>query len=305
VSTFLAAKSAAAAGALGGVIVASLAGCTAQERPEPAPTGTVMAMTALASPPAELATAHGLLVRACAREAGFDVPASFQGSTRSSAALIGVGELLASEQQARRLGYASTVKDAGSRADVWERSLSEDRQERYRKVVWGDDEKTVEITLPDGVKSGRSDSGCWADADRALYGSVEQALTIENFVNELNREALDMQSAALRIVSGKKSGYSACMRTVGYRVGGISAEKLAASRFGKYRYEGDEPKAAEQAMAAADFRCQQEAGFAEALDGLFVERASNWIKANETKILAQRDVLGGAAKRAKSIIEGA
>jgi hypothetical protein len=279
-----------------------LSGC-ASEPEIPVPAETEAALVSLASLPADLAIAHDLAQRSCLIRLGFDLPfdSSAVGSQRS--ALVGVDGLFASAEAARASGYPTTTEENGSVLDNFENSLPEATRAQFREANFGSMDEVESVTIGDGVVVSRSATGCFADADRAVYGSVSAALELENFVNDVNGQSQKFLDDASVDLEGKYAPYEACMEANGYDVDGLNAAEVALEKFGKYRLFGEAPKAEEQSMAASDFICQDEVGFSADLNALFVQKAGAWIVENEAHILALRDELDASMIRARAIVD--
>lgn len=262
------------------------------------------AITALASPPSELDVAHGLVVRDCLRDAGFELPLGASGAERERAALVGVQGLFASAGNAAAVGYESTVRPEPSPIERFEGALSASEAERFDATYRGSGDEQERITLESGAVIGRNSDGCRAEADRAVYASVSNALLIQSFVNEINALVGDSLGQISGALEASLPEYQSCMREAGVDVSGLGAEEVAVELFGEYRSPGMPPSAAEQALARTDFACQEQAGLAETVNAEFVARASAWIVENEGYILSTNELLQDSVKRATELIQG-
>lgn len=280
-----------------------LASCASSDPQVPVPEEARSALTALTSQPVDLSIAHTTAWRSCMQTAGFQVPFDSTAGGQRRSALIGVEGLFASEDDARAFGYSSTTGEGEGTLDRFRSSLPPSQQEQYDLAHFGSGE-TVQVSLPNGLVVSRSADGCIAEGDKAVYGSVENAIQVGEFVNEVNTESsqfLDEAESSLREVLGT---YEDCMSAQGVSVSGLSAGEVAASQFGQYRAYDEAPSADEQALAVTDFSCQVEAGFNEKLDDVFVQNASVWIVENEDRIIALRDLLDESMVRSQQVIDG-
>jgi hypothetical protein len=279
-----------------------MTGCAARTDAVPVSAAVNSALQELINQPDDLGAAHKRAQEDCLRRARFDVPRSTPTAGGKRATFVGVDGLFASRDEAKALGYGATIRETASH-DAFEDSLSAAERERFTRVADGDDSESVEYTLSSGAKIARTADGCRAEADKAVYGSVKNGLVLDNFINEILAEAGSMTGDANTIMVTGFTRYAPCMRKNGYSLVGFDAGKVAEKRFGQYRLYGERPSAAEQAMAAHDFDCQQEAGFAKKLDALFLSKASPWIASHESMILGTRELLDASMKRAHALLD--
>jgi hypothetical protein len=287
-----------------GALAAGLSGC-ASPAAVPVPEQLRSNLLALASLPPELELAHRVVARSCMSEAGFDLPFDSSPPRDFGGTLIGVAGLFSSEESARATGYASTVKDLPALIDQYEEDLSAAEGEKYRLAYFGgDDAKMASLTLANGSIVERSAEGCTAEADIAVYGSVEDTLKAQNFVNEVQAQSAAYASETSADLGANIDEYKTCMSSAGYSVNGLNASEVAASTFGKYRSPSEAPSAEEQDMAASDFACQKKTGISVKLDEIFLKKSSTWIVQNEGLIIGTREIVEASRIRARAIING-
>lgn len=262
------------------------------------------AVVALSALPPDLEIAHRLFWRDCMSALGWEVPFDATSTNRPRAALIGVSELFASESDAATFGYPTTTQETLSISDVYANSLPEDDKRAFELDSFGDGDDPATITLENGAEVSRSTTGCTAEADVAVYGSVLGALQLQEFVNELNNQSTKIFDAADHVLTERFGTYQDCMDEAGYSVHGLSAASLAEELFGVYRQPWEPPGEDERTLAITDFRCQDAAGFRIALDDLFIERSGAWIVENQNEILANREALDASLQRALAIVDG-
>lgn len=285
-------------------LTVGLSACSAGTPQVAVPPNVKSALVAAATLPPDLAIAQGLVQRACLSTKGFVVP--FDSSVPSTArpSLIGVEGLFASEENARAIGYSSTVTGQRSVIDQFESSLPTAKQKEYALAYFGDDKHFDSLALGDGTVVTRNSQGCIAESDITVYGSVHNSLVVENFVNELNAQARTFLGDATTTLQDSMGTYEKCMATAGFSVTSLGAGKLAGSKFGKYRAFGSLPNKLEQSMAVTDFKCQAAAGFSAKLNTLFVGKASTWIVENQSHILGIQELVTASLARARAVVSG-
>ena len=282
---------------------AGLASCSPAEPAVPISTDARSALLSLSTMPSDLTVAHNLARRSCMQTAGFEVPYDSTVGGRPRAALIGIDGLFASEKDARSYGYNTTVSAEGIE-DTYRNSLSAERQAAYDEASFGDPEKFESIMLSNGAESSRGTEGCVAEADRAVYGSVRNALDVMEFINEANAQTAQFYDDAESAVRSGMDDYESCMAEAGVTVDGLNASSIAEERFGAYRSSSETPNAEEQALAVTDYTCQQEAKFADSLNTVFIDKAGAWIVQNEEYILSVREKMDSAMQNTVRITSG-
>lgn len=289
-----------AASSLAATLSITLLACgSSAEVPEPAR----VALSELGSPPPEINQALDQVWRTCMADDGFTVPRGVGTSNSSQSALVDVDGLIPSAEQARALGYRSTVRAEESPADAYLATLVGGEAERFEAADMGEDPDDVEsLTLDNGVEVSIPAQGCSAEARTAVYGDLTTALQLQEFRNEVSGAALDSFDKILGSLDGVREPYEECMNSAGYQVTGLNAGEVAQEKFGTYRGPLDSPSVPEQNMAFSDFTCQQEAGMAENINDAFVENTADWIVSNESHILAVHDMMTESENRAKDIL---
>lgn len=263
------------------------------------------ALLSLSALTPDLAAAHDTVRRECLATHGYELVYNSSVTASSNAALIGVAGLFASESAARDHGYLTTLADDRHPIDIYSESLTPEERETFQKIDFGTDENLQSVDIGGGATVSRSLDGCFADADRAVYGSVENALKIQNFVNELGGQSQAFLGEAEASLHTPLDNYTTCMSDAGYSVTGLNADQLALDLFGKYRLPGEPPSGDEQELALIDYDCQEKAGFASTLNQVFLDRAASWISENEAHILGLQELLSQSLDRARAIVNGA
>lgn len=217
--------------------------------------------------------------------------------------MVGV---IASEQAARDYGYNTTfVAESRTVLDDYQDSLPAAEQLKFDEAIFGPDDAPTEQYIDANERVwGKSAVGCMAEADRAIYGSVATAMSLELFTNDVTAQISKYQGDIGVAVQQLMPAYEGCMAEAGYQVRGLNAPQVAFEQFGSYRETGQRPSSDEQNLAVADYRCQAAVGLAEKLNTLFVEKASMWLSTNSDRILGLQEALQAALKRAKDVIDG-
>lgn len=286
-----------------GLAASGVSGCASTGSEEVSP-GMVEAAGALANIPPEIEIAQALLVQDCVRQAGFDMPFDSSAS-RSNPVAFGIANVFDSADQAKRLGYSSTISQGDGAEDTWVESLSAQDRERYYSVLLGpEDAEQGSIKSPNGVEVSFPKEGCIAEARTQLYGSAEDAAAFYQLINEYLAAAHDGSEIRKSRLAPLVPTYEECMRDQGYDVEALGAQKLAEQLFGTYRSPGDPPSTDEQELAVQDFHCQQSIELQTVLAEAFAQSASDWIKANQGKLLSMQEKIKEVKKRAIQVING-
>ncbi len=259
---------------------------------------------ALAQTPSEVTEAEFIATRSCLLRAGFDIPYGSDFAHNPTSSIAGVPGLFASASAARVSGYGTTIRESDDPISAFGKHLDSADSTRFAIALHGaSDARQVSVTLMRGGTVSRSAEGCAAEGTTAVYGSVETALRLENFANEIYAQL--EPSAIARVLKRDLPSYRSCMATSGYVLGPeeTNASKQARERFGVYRDPGDPPKPAEAVMAETDAKCQHESGMTSDTNSLFFRTAGHWVIAHEGQIIAWRDDLSTAQKQAKNIID--
>lgn len=259
-------------------------------------------LSALTSPP-ELDLAVQRFTSDCMAARGFEYAVDtdaylIQGVGQTNA--LGIGGLFSSEEDARLNGYATSLRlDAGAPINPQEETRE------YQLALVGEAGPTVEFVLPSGAVVSSDVSGCLGDAYDAVYGDLKTYLEV-SYISTQSRDALqDLDIGSLPEVIEPVKLYAKCMNKAGYSVGSLSdTAALAQAEFGESRSSDEPPIGAELSLAVQDFKCQESVQLRETLNGVFLQRASNWIGDNEATILRWGELKAAAMERAKQIIEG-
>ena len=292
------------AAVLGGMTVAltlALAGCSAGGEATETSQQDRTAVSSLVNTPPELQTAVDQVARECLVSQGFAVPPIVGSSWRAYISPTGLTGLMPTVELAKQQGYTSTIKGNSNWADTFRATLAPKQAAAFDVAYAPVDGPHESVTLESGTQASRASTGCNADGQKAVYGSVKTGLEIDMFVNEVLSQG---DNAATQQLVGQLIGdYESCMKSKGYQVSGLHASDLAKKEFGTYRQPGQQPSAAESKMAGTDADCQAQSGLTSRVDGDYFNKAASWIKNHESMIVARQESLNDSLARAKKILE--
>ncbi|WP_271395544.1 hypothetical protein [Neomicrococcus lactis] len=262
------------------------------------------AVATLSEYPPEIEMAQQILIQDCIKKTtGLNPPLVTNTASGSPSKVI--ANVFSSEDEARRIGYPTTIADAPDAADVWLKGLSGSELDTYSKAMDGPaDAPQFEVKTADGLPFSSSTVGCLADSKRELFGSLENEATFMILLNEYYSATRSNSSNRDADLSRLAPKFEKCMKDRGYNVSGFGVHKLAASSLGQYRKATDQPNAEEQKLAAVDFACQEEVNLRSTINNSLAVGAEDWLQANEGKLLAMQEELNKAKDRAIKIING-
>lgn len=288
------------------MIALALSGCAPTQ--VAVPPNVRAALATLQALPADLYIAHGVAVNTCLDAAGYTLPFDASSAVTSGTRNVvgGVAGLFPSEKTARDNGYNSTYAEAGTTPiSRFADSLPEPERIKFTTVVEGAEDSPLEkITLESGMEFSKKSTGCNAEADIAVYGSVRAGMELELFTNDVTAQAGTNRGGIDAAIRSALPAYEACMRDAGYAVTGLKADDAARERFGTYRASGAAPSEQEAQMAATDFRCQQSSTLSTSVGDSLADSISSWLAQNEKRILSLRESLAASQSRAQAIING-
>lgn len=279
-----------------------LSGCAGS--PEVAvPPDVAAATTELSQLPPDIGLARTIAREGCINAAGYPVVAGriIEGATRAQeGATVGIW---ASEDRARSGGYSTTLKEESSTPfQAFGDALPEPQRNEYFHALMGDKTNVEKYTTDAGMVFSRAAEGCFADSDREIFGTLQDAMAIELFINDLTAQ---LREGGASLSAGEYIGdYERCMAQAGSAVHGLHADTLAGEKFGRYRALGEPPRAEEQELAVTDFRCQDSSGLAANVREANLRTAGEWLKKNEQRILTLKETLAHSVERAQNIING-
>lgn len=278
----------------GAALVLPLAACGTQNTaPSDFDPQVQQILNEYSSPNIDITLAINSVAGQCMRDAGFreDV-VSLQPHGYSISGLVGV---ITNEEEARA-GYQSTI------AYEVERPLTEAEQEAY---YGSDTSETVSVELSTGAVVSRPLEGCAAQAYAEVYGSVENSLFYETFINELLGAGGPGEiKQAINSADHLLAEYTKCIQeSSGLNTHSLEeTSELVAQKLGAYRQPAESPSAEEVDYALADYRCQQESGYVKAINDAYIEKISDWLTGHEDLILKIRDIEQAAQESSRQIL---
>lgn len=281
-----------------------LVGCSGQSAPQEVDSQTVRAASVLTAFPSEVSIAQAILVQDCVKSAGFDMPFD-SGGAKTPPLSFGISNIFSSVEEAQRVGYTTTTAEGGDVLSQWESALSASQRDRYFEVLLGpEDADEIDVELSNGTVMTTGTQGCLAEAKTDLYGSVEAELAFNALVNEYLAAVSGTSNDRDARLAELAPEFERCMDDQGYTVEGFGVQSLAEELFGAYRAPGEPPSAAEQELATADYLCQEKADLRDVIAESFAQGASEWIGANEGKLIAMQEELELVKERAVTVING-
>lgn len=279
-----------------------LTGCSAAGEPGGGvPVGTQTAIISLVNPPPEIRAAVDLTARECLSKAGFSLPQSLGATWAPYSSPTGVVGLFPSVADARQHGYSSTMDSGTDWVDAFRQTLSPARQVQFDDAFAPGGSPQVQVTLSDGMQASRNATGCNAEAQKAVYGSVKTGLELDMFVNDV-LSASD-NTKVRQTLDDALPKYRSCMQAKGIDVSGLNAPDIAKRTFGAYRAAGQAPSSQESAMAVVDATCQRDSGLVSKVNRVYFAAAATWMANHESEIAALEEDLTSAQARAKAILE--
>jgi hypothetical protein len=198
------------------------------------------------------------------------------------------------------IGTASDDAAAVSPLAQYESTLSPSRRVEFENQLRPDGGPEVSVRTRTAIVTSPA-TGCFAEAERAVYGSVKNYLLVTNFINDTYgfRDRIEHRA----VLDAATKTYSSCMSDAGYTVSDpLAAEELAQQRFGPSRTPDDPPSQSERSMAIADATCQAKSGINRDYSQAFTEALSSWMNDHEGEILGLRDLEAEAKQRAERIV---
>ncbi len=296
-----------------GAVVALLSACSGSSNPSVQP--AVKAATVnLFEQPVQLPWAAAKATAACMAEHGFEYPpytvfdSTEEPGTQSISAFAARPLTL---QEAQRDGCGDRITRGGDGDVVFATEAVHDylqtlppaERKRYWQAQEPNDNEYVQYELNGGTVASVATEGCIAEGRKAVYGSVENALRLQEFGNEIlpfTSEAVESDE-----VQDAADEYAGCMEAEGYQVATPGqALQQATERFAG-GLDGVAPakaSPAERSMAVADAICQQRSSINAVMEDQLFVAASDWLNENEGQILGYAELQRDALKRAQRIL---
>lgn len=277
------------------VLVGTLAACGASDSPSvDLDPQTQQIINQYTAPNIDINIALNKVAADCMKEAGFKGRKTYFTDPQSHA-VSGLVGVIATEEEAR-LGYSATISPD-----------QEDSMEGAELEAYSGSEKskTVSVELTSGAILSRPLEGCAAQAGEKIYGSVEDSLFYESFINELlSAGGVETSKEIINSASAELEKYTSCIKeTTGFTTHSLEeTEKLVAEELGTYRSLNEKPSQQEISYALADYRCQQESGYVETINKKYLEKISSWLISHEDLILKVRDIEQKAQESAQEVL---
>ncbi|MFC4807473.1 hypothetical protein ACFO4S_08895 [Falsarthrobacter nasiphocae] len=248
----------------------------------------------------EVGAAINVLTSECALKYGWTHGVHLQHGGGPSS-VTGVPDVWRSSKEAERWGYSSAADDDTPRPQM---------SESQEKSIMGfsssgpsqDDEPKTKVALPGGAVVSTASTGCHAEAQKKVYGSLEDALRLTNFINEVLPSGQKDLSKYEKVLRKAAPEYQKCMSEAGFDIKFGQARDWAEKNVSPKRKPGERPAGRELELARADGGCQEKVGLAQKLDEAYFEVAGAWVRDNEKRILGLREKKQAALERARTVL---
>ena len=178
--------------------------------------------------------------------------------------------------------------EAGKQNEATYKALPKADQNRWDEQLFGDprtDEGVVRYSDPATGASGSVPSkGCYADARKQLYGTLEDYLRIRGAVDALNRQ-LQIALDAAPAIAALEGEWVACIGAKGYA--DRFSQRVNAFSFALELYksgDSETARAQEAAIAAADAECVNEVEYSTRYESARAEAVEQFERAHRDEI---------------------
>lgn len=260
-----------------------------------------------------VANAHSGVVESCMQQLGWD----FQyGTATAETESAGPGYFSALEQwtftdlaSAESVGFgieshleevAAYIEqlelDAGETRIPDPLTMSAEDAARFELDFFGREDERIEITERDGSHSGMSGGGCIAEAERALYGDIEQAMWLRDARGTAESD-IWMATLSDDAVNQALDSWRGCVRNQGYEFEdphGAFDSAFDAARAGDFDQE--------RAIAATHAGCVADSNLDLAISAAFLSATNAILPELEADLLALQQLEEDALSRAKDIL---
>lgn len=190
-----------------------------------------------------------------------------------------------------RGGYPDRAEQDDTRPDPYQDQTDAQRQAWGEAFFGPESAPQIRVTLPNGSQVETSSQGCLAEAQKQVYGSLEEMLKTENFAGSLPLEALNRAAADPKLRTLNAS-WSSCMTEKGQT--GLTDPAEARARAAK---SGDGA-----AIAVADAQCEEELDYAGQREDLEDRYLTAALMHYETEVTAIQETNRAALARARKIL---
>ncbi len=204
-------------------------------------------------------------------------------------------------ETAQEFGYGVLLVEEKGAQDPLTRfaeSLPESERQDFEEALGSAaPEETVQVG---DVLVSASTTGCYAEARKKAYGSIQNFLKLNNLPGELTRIGTEIVTS--QEYSEALKAYSQCMAKSDIDVASPKeALALARSRLGT-RASTQPATPEEIAMAVTDARCQEQADLRGVLDDELIRRSTNYIIHHEAELMALSESLRESRVRAREAL---
>lgn len=182
-------------------------------------------------------------------------------------------------------------------------SLSPQQKRAYTVALSGHPKSEVTVKLPTGDKIGTNTTGCFAQAEKYLYGDLKKWMRVEMIEANVKAFALRRVRKDPEFVQARKD-WSRCMRRKGYHYDTPSdAVKAVSKMYEKGSADSATLRKREKVIAVADARCNRKVGLADTKRKLLKKYEKKVSEEQQGALLTYREMREQALDRAEKIIE--
>lgn len=260
-----------------------------------------------------IVNAHGAVVESCMQELGWDFqvgtasaetesggPSSLSQLEQWTFTDVASGESVGFGLQAHLAEVAAYIEqlqlDDGEARIPDPLTMSSEDAARYELDYFGREDERIEITERDGSHSGMSGGGCIAEAERALFGDIAQAMWLRDARGTAESD-IWMATLSDEAVNDALDSWKTCVRERGYEFedphGAFDAGAKAA-RAGDFEQE--------RAIATTHAECTAESNLDLAVAAAFLSATNAVLPELEDDLIALQRLEEEALARAKAIL---
>jgi hypothetical protein len=260
-----------------------------------------------------LINAHGAVVEGCMQKRGWDFVVGTATPEMAGAGPSPMSNLeqwtFADLQSAESTGYGLATHLADLAAFQKRLALVEsearipdiklmppEEAARYQVDFFGTDDERIEIVERDGSRSSIAGGGCIGEAERAVYGDIEQAMRLRDARTSAES---DIWGATLsdKAVVGALDTWKTCVAKQGFEF--QDPNQAFESAFGAAQ-SGD--LAQERSIATTDAACKAESSLGPAVQAAYLSATNANLAAFEDDLIALQQFEEEALVRAKDIL---
>ncbi|MEX0630043.1 MAG: hypothetical protein WEE67_09850 [Chloroflexota bacterium] len=274
---------------------------------------SIISTSLTAEESALVVNAHGAVVESCMQELGWDFEV---GTATPETETGGPGSLSELEQwtftdvaSAESVGYGlrSHLAEVAAFIDRLElgsrdahipdpAAMSPDDAARFELDYFGPEDERIEITERDGSHSGQSAGGCLGEAERALFGDIEQAMWLRDARGTAESDIWTATLADEAVIHALDS-WKACVRERGFEFEDPHAAFDSGARAAQAQ-DFDQ----ERLIATTHAECVAESNLDLAVAAAFLAATNASLPEFEDDLLALQRLEEEALARAKDIL---